>query len=192
MIERYANRKKFLNKKSYINRRLNHDVIENKTAYIPCKVSGIQDIISKYSVKECESLDAEFIAFITDFIEYVPPEYPVVLEIIGPKFSPEEKRIITDTVTGELDYMLGKTEKFILHKRRMFFGMILGTIVSGFLLGIVKLYASDVPIEFFYVLFWLFADAFVRYIFIDNIDYKEEKIRVGRLASMKVEFKEDE
>ena len=36
--------------------------------------------------------------------------------------------------------------------------------------------------KFVYVLFWLFADALVRYL----------KIRAGRIASMKVEFVEDQ
>ena len=38
--------------------------------------------------------------------------------------------------------------------------------------------------------FWLFADALVRYLFIEFGDYKNEKIRAGRIASMKVEFVE--
>lgn len=47
-----------------------------------------------------------------------------------------------------------------------------------------------VPLEFFYVLFWLFADALVRYLFIEFGDYKNDKNRAGRIASMKVEFVE--
>ena len=68
----------------------------------------------------------------------------------------------------------------------------MGTIGSGILLGLIrKIISDDIPIEFFYVLFWLFADAFVRYLFIENYDYQNEKIRSGRIASMKVEFVED-
>ena len=54
-----------------------------------------------------------------------------------------------------------------------------------------KIITDDVPLEFFYVLFWLFADAFVRYLFIESTDYKNDKIRAGRIASMKVEFVEN-
>ena len=53
-------------------------------------------------------------------------------------------------------------------------------------------YLGDIPQEFFYVLFWLFADAFVRYIFIESRDYRDKRIGAGRIASMKVEFVEDE
>ena len=39
-------------------------------------------------------------------------------------------------------------------------------------------------------MFWLFADALVRYLFIEFGDYKNDKIRAGRIASMEVEFVE--
>ena len=45
-----------------------------------------------------------------------------------------------------------------------------------------------IPLEFFYVLFWLFADSLVRYLFVENYDYRNDKIRAGRIASMEVEF----
>ena len=51
---------------------------------------------------------------------------------------------------------------------------------------------EDIPEEFFYVVFWLFADSLVRYIFIERGDYRDKRIGAGRIASMKVEFVEDE
>ncbi len=185
------NRKKFLYKKSYLDRRLNQDVMENGIAYIPCRVLGIDDIISRFSVEGCESVDSEFMNFITEFVDYVPPEYPVVLEIEGAKFSLAEKKIITDTILSEAAYQHGKMEEMIAYKRKIFWSMMIGTVVSGVLLGIAKKFISDVPLELFYVIFWLFADAIVRYLFIEYPDFKELKIHTGRLASMKIEFKEE-
>ena len=68
--------------------------------------------------------------------------------------------------------------------------MVAGTLGSGVLLGAIRQFVDDVPLEFFYVLFWLFADALVRYLFIEFGDYKNDKIQAGRIASMKVEFVE--
>ncbi|MCR4903027.1 MAG: hypothetical protein K6A23_09220 [Butyrivibrio sp.] len=181
-------KREFLYKKSYLQRRLQTDVMENGVAYIPCKVKSIDDIISKFSVKGCESLDTEFLTYIIDYAEFVPPEYPVVLEIRGAKFTPEEKKIISDTVTADMDYILGRTVDFINIRRKRFVYMIIGTVLSGIFLFIAKKMFEGVPLEFFYVLFWLFADTFVRYLFIDKLDFKEEKIHMGRLASMTVEF----
>ncbi len=190
MISKKNKRNQYLYRKSYIDRRLQQDVMENGIAYIPCKIKSIDDVISKFSVKDCESLDTEFLTFIVDFVEFIPVEYPVVLQIIGPKFSVEEKRIISDTIAAETDYMLGRTEEYLNTKKRRFMFMIAGTVISGILLGIAKQIIENVPLEFFFVLFWLFADALVRYLFIDKLDFKEEKIHMGRLASMKVEFLE--
>ncbi len=188
MDSKKENRRKFLYKKSYLDRRLKQDVMENGVAYIPCRVEGIDDIISKFSVPGCESLDAEFMAYITDFVDFIPIDNPVVLEISGARFTPEEKKIIMDTIEGEMNYLLGKTEDFNSVKRKRFLEMMLGTVISGIVLGVAKEIFDDAPLEFSYVLFWLFADAFVRYFFIEKLDFKDEKIRMGRLASMKVEF----
>lgn len=191
MLEKQDNTRQFLYKKSYMKRRLQHDVVENGIAYIPCKVSGMEDIISKFSVKGCESLDSVFMTYITDFIKFVPVEYPVTLEISGAQFSDEEKKIITETITSDMDYNLGKTEEEHLKKKKRFWAMIIGTIAAGILLPIAKQVLPLFPLELYYVLFWLFADAWVRYQFIEKSDYKEEKIQAGRLASLKVEFTEN-
>ncbi len=164
--------------------------MENGVAYIPCKVKSIDEIISKYSVKGCESLDSEFLVYIVDFVEFIPPEYPVVLEITGPKFNDEEKKVIVDTVTADMAYMLGRTEEYLNIRKKRFIYMMLGTILSGVVLFIAKKLFDGVPLEFFFVLFWLFADMLVRYLFVDKLDLKEEKIHMGRLASMTVEFVE--
>lgn len=185
-------RSSFYYKKSYLDRRLQKDVMEDGIAYVPCRIDGIGDIISKFSTKGCESLDGEFVDYLLDFIDCIPEEYPVVLEIHGPKFTDEEKKLITETIESDSDYMLGKTEAENRHHRIVFFWMAVGTIGSGILLAVIKKFISDeIPIEFFYVLFWLFADAFVRYLFIENSTYRDDKIRAGRIASMKVEFVED-
>ncbi len=186
------NKKQFLHKKSYMDKRLQIDVIENGVAYIPCKVNSIEDILCKYSIKDCESLDTEFITYMVDFVEFIPPEIPVVLEIIGPKFTEEEKKVINETVVAETDYLLGRTEEYLRIKKKRFIYMTLGTVLSGVVLFIAKGLFVGVPLEFFFVLFWLFADMLVRYLFVDTLDLKEEKLHMGRLACMTVEFVEED
>ncbi len=184
--------KQYLSKKSYLNQRLQHDVLEGGTAYIPCRIESTDDVIDRFSVKGCEALNPEFMSYIINFIDVIPLEYPVVLEINGPKFSAEEKKIITETIEVEMDYLLGQTEESTRIRKKRFWIMIAGTIISGILLPIAQKITSSSYLEFFFVIFWLFADALVRYIFIEKMDFKDEKIRVGRLASMKVEFVEED
>ena len=185
------NLEKYYNKKSQLNSRLQKDVIRNGTAYLSCKVGGLDDILSKFSTKGLESLDGEFKDELLSFADCIPQEYPLVLEILGPKFTEDEKEMIREAVVSDADYLLGKTEADNRHHRKVFWWMVAGTVGSGVLLGVIKHFVDEVPLEFFYVLFWLFADALVRYLFVEHGDYKNDKIRAGRIASMKVEFVED-
>ena len=97
-MEADNNKKRFLNKKSFLNYRLNKEVLRDGVAYIPCHVENMEDIISKYSIRGNESLNSEFVDYLTDFAEYIPIKYPIVLTIYGPKFTEEEKKIIVDTI----------------------------------------------------------------------------------------------
>lgn len=182
----------YYNKRSDLKQRLEKDVIRDGVAYLAGKVNGLDDILSKFSIKGLESLDGEFRDELLNFVDCVPKEYPLVLEIRGPKFSEDEKEMITEAVLSDADYLLGKTEAENRHHRKVFWSMVAGTVGSGILLGAIKEFVDEVPLEFFYVLFWLFADALVRYLFIEFGDYKNEKIRAGRIASIKVEFVEEQ
>ena len=181
----------FYKKKSDLQQRLQKDLIRDGIAYLPCKVSGVDDILSKFSTPGIESLDSEFTDALMNTVDCIPQEYPLVLEIHGPKFTEKEKEMITETIISDADYMLGKTEAQNRHHRKVFWSMVAGTVGSGILLGAIKIFVNEIALEFFYVLFWLFADALVRYLFIEHGDYKNDKIRAGRIASMKVEFVED-
>ena len=185
-----SKREEYYKKKSQLISRLNKDVIRDGTAYLSCKIEGLDDILSKFSVNGIEALNGEFKDEFLSFVDCIPQEYPLVLEIHGPQFTEEEKKMITEAVNSDADYLLGKTEADNRYHRKVFWWMVAGTVGSGVLLGVLKHFVDDVPLEFFYVLFWLFADALVRYLFIEFRDYKNEKIQAGRIASMKVEFVE--
>ena len=191
MLGRKRNRlEEYYKKKSHLISRLNKDVIRDGTAYLSCKIEGLDDVLSKFSIKGLEALNGEFKDELLSFVDCIPQEYPLVLEIHGPRFTEEEKKMITEAVISDADYLLGKTEAENRHHRKVFWGMVAGTVGSGVLLGVLKHFVDDVPLEFFYVLFWLFADALVRYLFIEFGEYKNDKIRAGRIASMEVEFVE--
>ena len=61
--------------------------VEKGLAYISCNVGGYNDIIDRYSVKGYEWLDESFARFIEENAIYIPPEYPIVLEICGVPFT---------------------------------------------------------------------------------------------------------
>ncbi len=166
-------RKQFFCKKSYLKRRLQYDVMEDGTACIPCRVQSMEDVISKFSVRGVESLDAEFLNYILEYADVIPSEYPMVLDLYGPSFTPEEREIIRETVAAEMDYLLGKTEETIHRRRKRMVGMIVGTVISGAVLTFAKQWWYEIPLELLYVIFWLFADSFVRYLFIEKLDIRK-------------------
>lgn len=191
MTNKDNNIQKFLNRKSLLERRLKNEVLEKGIAYIPCHVENMEDIISRYSIRGCESLNSEFADYLMSFIECIPMKYPIVLEIYGSKFTEEEKNIIAGTIASDGDYELGRIVQENRHHWLVFVGMTIGTVVTSTILILIGKYLGEVPHEFFFVLFWLFADSFVRYIFIERWEDQDKKISAGRIASMKVEFVED-
>ena len=74
--------------------RLKKDYIQNGVVTIPCRVSDYNDVISNYSVKGFETLNQEFVDYLKRTDEVIPPEYPVVLNIISDTLSAEEKKAI--------------------------------------------------------------------------------------------------
>ena len=140
MMETEDNIHKFLNKKTLLEHRLNNEVLEDGIAYIPCHVQNMDDIISKFSIRDCPSLDSEFSDYIVNFIECIPIKYPIVLEIYGAKFSEEEKQIIVDTIAADGDYELGRIIQENKHHRLVFVEMVIGTVISGILLALIGKY----------------------------------------------------
>lgn len=78
-------------KRSDVEKRLRKEFIDHGIATIPCKVSGMDDILSSYSVPGYESLNSEFVDYLINITELIPEEYPIVLNIVG-KNSPKRSR----------------------------------------------------------------------------------------------------
>lgn len=88
----------FESRKSHIDHRLQKDYINNGIATLPCSISEYNDVISTYSVKNYETLSPDFVDYLKSAAEVTPPEYPIVLNIIGGGLSQEEKRIIDEVL----------------------------------------------------------------------------------------------
>ena len=179
--------KLFESRKGNLDDRLKRDYVRNGIATLPCKISCYDDVISSYSVKGYETLSAEFSDNLKTSVEFVPPEYPVVLNIIGDCLSAEEKIIITDTIQDTFAYELGAVEKEEKRHTKVFIFMIVGLILSGILLYFTHTVADE-PRELFYVLFWFMGDTLCDYIFLTGYDLRHDRRMAGRLASIKVAF----
>ncbi len=174
-------------RKGHLGDRIKRDYIRNGIATIPCQISGYDDVVSSYSVKECVSLNPEFVDYLQGFAEVTPSEYPIVLNIIGGCLSQEEKNIIEENITDDFSYDLGIVEKEEKRHMRIFWGMLVGLIISGILLWLTHVMAEE-PRELVFILFWFMGDTICDYIFLTGHDLRRERRLAGRLASIKVTF----
>ena len=179
--------KLFESRKGGLDYRIKRDYVRNGIATIPCRVSDYSDVISSYSVKDCETLHTDFFDYLTTAAEVTPPECPLVLDIIGDCLSQEEKQTIDEVIRDDFAYDLGMVEKAEQRHRRIFIFMWIGLILSGALLWFTKSLADE-PRELLFIPFWFMGETLCDYIFLTGYDLRRQRRLAGRLASIKVVF----
>lgn len=179
--------KLFESRKGGLDYRIKRDYVRNGIATIPCRVSDYSDVISSYSVKDCETLNTDFFDYLTTAAEVTPPECPLVLNIIGDCLTQEEKQTIDEVIRDDLAYDLGMVEKAEQRHRRIFLFMWIGLILSGALLWFTKSLADE-PRELLFIPFWFMGETLCDYIFLTGYELRRQRRLAGRLASIKVVF----
>lgn len=184
---RRANRHLFYKREAHIEEKVRETYIVGDMAVIPCKVEGYNDIISRYSVPGYETLNPEFMAHVQDVLRFIPSEYPVLLNVTESSFTEEQKDCIRRTIQADTLYELGAIQTEGKDLRQKLKYMLAGlTGMAVFLTVLNQL--SGIPREFFYIVFWFFADFVISYLLWDRREYREELILAGRMASMNVLF----
>ena len=179
----------FESRKGHLDCRIKRDYVRNGIATIPCHITDYSDVISAYSVKDCETLNPEFDEYLKSTAELMPPECPLVLNIIGDCLSQEEQKTIEDTIRDDLAYDLGVVEKAEKRHTQTFCLMLAGMLLSGVLLWFTKALA-DGPRELLYILFWFAGETLCDYLFLTGYELRRDRLLAGRLASIKVVFSE--
>lgn len=177
-------------KRSDLNRRLEKEFLDHGIATVPCRVGGIGDIISPYSVPGYESLNGDFVEYVNGIVDLVPEEYPIVLSVTGCAFTREEQETVRSTVEDDFAYALGAVEQENRRHRRIFLGMTAGLLLTSILI-IVFTGWPTLPTEFLFVFFWFFAGTFVEYLLLDGRELRTRRIKAGRLACLRVVFSEE-
>lgn len=182
--------KLFESRSGNLENRLRKDYIQNGIVTIPCRVSDYNDVISNYSVKGFETLNQEFVDYLKRTDEVIPPEYPVVLNIISDTLSAEEKKAIKETIEDHFAYELGVVENHEKRHTRTFILMLIGMVLSGILLWLTRSLEEESR-ELFFVLFWFLGDTLCDYIFLTGHDLRHDRRLAGRLASVKIVFSDN-
>lgn len=179
--------KLFESRKGQMDELLERDFINNGIATFPVKISSYYDVIHPLSVRRYETLNPDFKDLIELGAGVIPPDCPIVMNIIEDCLTEEERKIIVATIQEYYAYNLGVTEKEEKRHTKRFLIMTIGLIISAFLLWLSE-GLDEISRELFFVLFWFMGDTLCDYILLTGHDLRRDRRAAGQLASIKVNF----
>lgn len=179
--------KLFESRKGQMDDLLKRDFINNGIATFPIKISSYYDVIHPFSVRRYETLNPDFKDLVELGAGVIPPDCPIVLNIIEDCLTEEERKTIVTTIEEYYAYNLGMVEKEERRHTKRFLIMTVGLILSAFLLWLSE-GLDEIPRELFFVLFWFMGDTLCDYILLTGHDLRRDRRAAGQLASIKVTF----
>ena len=177
----------FESRKGQMDYLLHRDFIDNGIATFPIKISSYNDVIHPLSVRRYETLNPDFKDLIELGAGVIPPDCPIVLNIIEDCLTEEERKIIVATIREYYAYNLGVVEKDLKRHTKRFIFMTVGLVISAFLLWLSE-GLDDISRELFFILFWFMGDTMCDYILLTGHDLRRDRRKAGQLASIKVTF----
>ncbi len=185
MKEKYG--KLFESRKGRMDYLLDRDFINNGIATFPVKISSYYDVIHPLSVRRYETLNPDFKDLVELGAGVLPPECPIVMNIIEDCLTEEERKTIVATIQEYYAYNLGVVEKDVKRHTKRFLIMTVGLVLSAILLWLSE-GLEEVSRELIFVLFWFMGDTLCDYILLTGHDLRRDKRAAGQLASVKVTF----
>ena len=177
----------FESRKGQMEDLLQRDFINNGIATLPLKISSYYDVIHPFSVRRYETLNQEFADLLELGASTIPPEYPIVLNIIEDCLTDEERKIIEAVIREYYAYKLGMVEKEEKRHTTRFVIMSVGLVAASILLWLSE-GLDEISRELFFVLFWFMGDTICDYILLTGHDLRRDRRAAGQLASIKVKF----
>lgn len=166
---------------------LHRDFINNGIATFPIKISSYHDVIHPLSVQRYETLNSDFKDLVELCAGVIPPDCPIVLNIIEDCLTEEERKTIVATIQEYYAYNLGVVENEEKRHTKRFIFMTVGLVVSAFLLWLSE-GLDEISRELFFILFWFMGDTLCDYILLTGHDLRRDRRAAGQLASIKVTF----
>ena len=177
----------FESRKGQMDELLERDFINNGIATFPVKISSYYDVIHPLSVRRYETLNSDFKDLVELAAGVIPPDCPIVLNIIEDCLTEEEQKTIVKTIQEYYAYKLGVVENEEKRHTKRFIFMTVGLVVSAFLLWLSE-GLDEISRELFFVLFWFMGDTLCDYILLTGHDLRRDRRAAGQLASIKVTF----
>ena len=187
------NLKKFSKKRLDLDKFVKDIYVDNGLAYISCNVTGFYDIIDRLSVDGYEWINGHFARFVEQNANYIPTEYPIVLEICGHRFTKAQQEAIEETIADYYALKMGDTQMALeKNKGRGIFLAVMAALFAIFVYGTSRLTgaAMGVLVEVVFILFWVFVWELADCLLFDRRDLLEARTEAAQLASVKVTFRE--
>lgn len=186
------NLKKFRNAKFDYAKFIKNYYIEKGHAYITAKVNSIDDIVSKYSIKDYEWINPEFAKYVEECAYYIPIEESIIVEICGHNFTDDEKDTIQRVIKDYFGLKLGDAILEIDINRKKSFVLLAMGVISLFAVMILSKF-NIIPtfMELMLIILWFFIWEYGDLAIIDKMDLIERKLDAGQLSTVKVEFLDD-
>lgn len=173
-------------------KKINNLTINDDEAYIILRIDKKEDIISKFSIRNNELLNKEFIDAIKEKANYISIDYPMVLEILNDSFNSEEKILIRKLIRSHfgLEAINNESElKTIRRKCYLFFliGVIfflisIMTYRLDFIFGLTEIFSFIASFSIWECL---------ELMMFEQDDIREEMIRNNHLSKMRIVFNKD-
>ena len=197
----FRNRKAARNLRRFQITKFNYDkfvkryYIENDDAYISAKVSSYEDIINRFSVRNYEWINKEFVQYIEDCAYHIPEENRIILSICGCKFTPEEqttiRRVILDYFGLQMENRIWDLSDNLRVIRRTIYGTVLAGALYAFIAS-TELYEMSVLVpDILQCTFWVFIWETIGRIVLDRRALIDEKRFAGQLAAMEIHFEDE-
>ena len=186
------NLKKFNEKSVDVSKFVKELYVDNGLAYISCNVSDYYDIIDKYSVEGYEWLNESFSRFIEENANYIPTEYPIVLEICGRRFNKKQRECIEATIADYYALKMGDVQLDLENNRnKSILLLVMGVIFALIVFLITRTGLNSVFTEMVLILFWMFVWDFAETAWFERNELLEDKLEAAQVASIKVTFQEE-
>ena len=185
------NLKKFSKKSVDLEKFVKDIYVDNGLAYISCNVHDYYDIIDRLSVDGYEWINGHFARFLEQNANYIPTEYPIVLEICGHRFTRQQQETIEATIADYYALKMGDTQMDLeKNKGRAIFLAVMAVVFAGFVYfssGFTG-HLISVLVEVVFILFWVFVWELADCLIFDRRDLLEARTEAAQLASLKVTF----
>ncbi len=185
------NIKKFSKKSVDLDKFVKDIYVDNGLAYISCNVTDYYDIIDRLSVSGYEWINGHFARFLEQNANYIPTEYPIVLEICGHRFTKEQQESIEATIADYYALKMGDTQMELeKNKGRAIFLAVMALVFACFVYLTSRLTgaAVSVLVEVVFILFWVFVWELADCLLFERRDLREARTEAAQLASLKVTF----